>query len=276
MDFFKKLIEILTLKMDEPGNYGWFHLLFIGLLVIACLGVIFLANHHHQEKTLKLVLLICGSVMIIFEIYKQLVFTFRLNGNQLVIDYQWYAFPFQLCSTPMYIMIIAALFKPGKARDALLGYLALFGLFGGLCVYIFPNDVFVSEIGIDIQTMIHHGLQIVVGVFLLAYYRRSYRRSFWLGSFAVFAITFSIALTLDFVIPHFINETFNMFYISQQYGCTLPVLSAIYPKVPYIVFLLIYGLGFCLAASVIYWLSFSINLLCKTVYRGCLKLQVNH
>ena len=48
------------------------------------------------------------------------------------------------------------------------------------------------------------------------------------------------------------HTSFNMFYISRHYDCSLPLLSAIYPKVPYPVFLLIYLLGFAVVAGLIF------------------------
>ena len=53
------------------------------------------------------------------------------------------------------------------------------------------------------------------------------------------------------------GSTFNMFFISPYFPCTLPVLSEIYPVVPYPVFLLLYVLGFITLGfiffEIIYW-----------------------
>jgi hypothetical protein len=43
-----------------------------------------------------------------------------------------------------------------------------------------------------------------------------------------------------------------MFFVSPYFDCTLPVLSAIYPKVPYIAFLLIYNIGFAIVSLIVY------------------------
>jgi hypothetical protein len=48
-----------------------------------------------------------------------------------------------------------------------------------------------------------------------------------------------------------IDETFNMFFISPHFPCTLPVLSGIYGKIPYPAFLLLYLVGFALIAAII-------------------------
>ena len=55
------------------------------------------------------------------------------------------------------------------------------------------------------------------------------------------------------------DETFNMFYISPYFDCTLPILSEIYKQVPYIAFLGIYIVGFVLAAFIIYMIYLIIH-----------------
>jgi hypothetical protein len=43
-----------------------------------------------------------------------------------------------------------------------------------------------------------------------------------------------------------------MFYISPYYNNDLPVLSTIYPMVPYFVYLIIYIFGFALVAALVF------------------------
>ena len=43
-----------------------------------------------------------------------------------------------------------------------------------------------------------------------------------------------------------------MFYVGPYFDCTLPLLSIVYPKVPYICFILLYILGFVLISYIIY------------------------
>ena len=74
-------------------------------------------------------------------------------------------FPFIFVQSPMYIAPIAAFLRPGKVRQAILNFLGTFGLFGGLAVMIYAQPVFITTIGINIQTMVHHGAQVVLGSF---------------------------------------------------------------------------------------------------------------
>ena len=57
------------------------------------------------------------------------------------------------------------------------------------------------------------------------------------------------------------NETFNMFYISPYYDCTLPVLSGVYASVPYPVFLIVYLLGFAAISALVFGIEKGILML---------------
>lgn len=258
MGFWENVLSTLKATMTTPTNYGWFHLMFMALLIVGCVFAVKYARHS-SAKTMRIVLIVASSIMILFEIYKQIVFTFNVVDGQIVSHYQWYAFPFQLCSTPMYVMLIAGLCKPSKFQRSLTAYLALFSLFGGLCVYLYPNDVFTTIIGINIQTMIHHGLQIAIACFLLSYYRNELNFKFYLKSLPVFAVTVAIAMGLNLIAPMITTDTFNMFYISPYYACTLPILNMLYPLMPYPLFLCMYVIGFCLVSYIIYIIAFGFN-----------------
>lgn len=272
----KELLEILEKRMTTPTNYGWFHIMFICFLIITCIIMVLLARKA-SSRQMRTSLIIISSIMFLLEIYKQFIYTFDVSETgEIVADYQWYAFPFQLCSTPMYILLIAGIIKPGKLQDALASYLAFFSLFGGLCVYVFPNDVFTSIMGISIQTMIHHGLQIVSAVYIITYYRKQFGFKFLLKSFPVFLANLLIAMVLNLIVPLITSDTFNMFYISPYFDCTLPVLSLIYPKVPYIVFFFIYTLGFCLAVTVVFYLAKGIMFIINKLYAKVIKIKEEH
>ena len=196
--------------------------------------------------------------MVLFEAYKQLVYPW--NTATLTWRYPWYIFPFQLCSTPLYVLPVLIFSKNEKVKDACAAFLMTFSLFGGLVTILYPPQVFVSTIGVNIQTMVHHGLQIVIGVFLACYYRKKLNLKFYFKGVIVFLITFIIALALNFIVPQFINESFNMFYISIYEPCTLPLLGDfIYPNVPWAVFLLIYLVGFTIIGLIFYYIEFGFS-----------------
>ena len=255
---FEKFVAAISAEMETPALYGWFHLLFvalvIGLTVFLCLRL-----RDAEERTVRRLMLAVFAVMVTVEAYKQLVFSMTVVDGAAVWSYTWYAFPYQLCSTPIYVLPFAALLPEGRCRDAAIAYLSSFALFGGLAVMVYPGDVFIGMIGINLQTMIHHGLQVVLGIYLLVRYRGRQLHRHFVGAVVVFLILLAVALALDIGVYHALSAryeevpSFNMFYISPYFPCTLPLVSLIYAAVPYAVFLLIYIVGFVLAAAVMHY-----------------------
>ena len=271
MDFLVKLIEFARGSMDIPANYGWFHLMFIGITVVASvLMCVFFKNA--DERKVRLICLAMWIVIVVLEIYKQLMFTYSVEDGKIVADYWWEFFPFQLCSSPLYILPFVAFLPSGKVHDMMCAFMIAFSIFGGICVYIFPGDVFCEYIGINIQTMVHHGIQIVSGVFLAARYREKLKIKYYLGGAVIFVAMMGVAMLLNYVVTPLlrsvgIDDKFSMFYVSPYEPCHLPILSMIYPLVPFPVFLVIYLFGFMLAAAIIFYIAKGIAALSRVIGR---------
>jgi hypothetical protein len=167
----------------------------------------------------------------------------------------------------MYIGLLAGIVKKGKFREKLYAFLATFAVFAGLCVMIYPGDVFMSYVGINIQTMICHGSMISVGVALLYSGSVEAKHGTILKAVPVFATCIVIAMILNEVayISPIISSghTFNMFFISPHFYSTLPVYGLIQPKVPFILSIIIYIVGFSAAAYLILLAAILIKKLSK-------------
>ena len=249
MNFWIKFFEILDSTMETPTLYGWFHLMWVGIVILSSILLCYLYKKG-IIKNVRAVLLTVSITVIVLEAYKLLMFGMSYN-NEIEYRFPWNAFPWQFCSTPMYITLIAGLTK-GKIHDFCCSFLATFAVFAGAAIMVYPDAVFIPIIGINIQTMICHGSMIVVGVFL--YYTNTVKTKFttlFKGA-AVFSICVTIAVILN-EIGHVVGLTekdyFNMFYISRYEDPHLPVYSIIQQNVSsYPICLAIYILGFTLAA----------------------------
>ncbi len=262
MSAFDSIMQFFKGTMQTPGNYGWFHLLslavIIGLTVFLCVKF-----RNCSDVVFRRILLIGWVLIIVLEVYKQITYVgFQGDPGNYRWEYAWYAFPFQFCSTPHYILPFIIFCKPGKFRNACMAFMTTFGLFAGVAVCLYPNDVFVSQIGINIQTMVHHGAQVVFGVFIAVYNRHRFNVQWYLTSLPVFGAMVAVAMLLNGIVPLWIgDQTFNMFFVSWRFPSTLPVLNMLYqdvanPNVPYPLFLLLYLFGFALAAFVIFAIVF--------------------
>lgn len=266
MTFLEKIIAAVSGTMQRPAPYGWFHLMMCGA-VLALTIIIAIVFRNSSDKQNRIILFVFAMVSLLFEVYKQLVFSYDASTD--VWSYRWYAFPFQFCSTPMYVALIAALIKKGKVQESMLSFLAVFGMPAGLLVIITVGDIFTDLIGINIQTMIHHGGQVLVGVYLLACGRVKINWKTPLKALPVFIALVAIALTLNIVVYNAVTkDVFNMFFISPYIEPSIVLFPIIYNNAPYPIFLLTYILGFTLLAYITTTVVFGIKMLCKFTARA--------
>lgn len=250
MNFWEASLRILDLEMTTPTPYGWFHILFLvitaGCTVLACL-----AGPRLSEKQVRAIVFGTALVVGILEVYKQIVFTFSVGENGICADYQWYAFPFQFCSTPMYAGLLAGIFRKGKLHQAMCAYLATYAVFAGIAVMLYPTTVFIPTIGINIQTMICHGSMIPIGALLYASGHVKPGPKTFLKALWVFLGAVSIAIVLN-EIAYFTGllntDTFDMFFISRHGEPSLPVYSLVQQFVPFPFCLILYVFGFSTVA----------------------------
>lgn len=255
MDILISIFNFFAYESDMPTNYDPYHLSWIGLvLIITVLLLCF--GKRMSDKAVRRVTFALWVSMALLEIMKQLLFGLTVVDGAFVWDYAWYAFPFQFCASPLYVLPLVAFLKDGRLRDAAITFIATFALFAGICVYVFPNDVLTYWPFINAQGMYHHGAQIFWGIFLAFRYRDRMNFGNLIKATGIFVTLAGIAMIMNEVVYSYftangIGDTFNMYFISPHFDCTLPILSVVYQEVPYPVFLCIYIFGFMLAAGLV-------------------------
>ena len=259
MDLLLKIIDVFQYEVETPKMYGAFHLLFLALIIV---GSVFLTKFilHHDDKTYRTTILVFWLVMVVMEIYREVTFSASVTYGVVTWDYAWYQFPFQLCATPLYIFPLIAFLPEGRVREACKMYISTFALFGGLAVMLYPGDVLCAYLGINIQSLIHHGLQLIGGIITIAHNRENHKYENLYKGGIVFIALVAVAMVLNVTVHAYhvsegMTDTFNMFFISPYFDCTLPVLSSIYPTVPYPIFLLTYIIGFAVVALIMFSLT---------------------
>lgn len=258
---FEEIVSFLSGTMTEPNLYGWYHILCLAVVGILC--ALAVANRHKvTEKSMRLTVGLTGAALLAFEIYKQIVYSYTPDTDAW--EYRWYIFPFQFCSTPMYVMTVAALLKKCRLRDCLLSFLATYSLVAGGAVMLYPATVFVETIGINIQTMLHHGAMVVIAFYLLSSGLIKFElQTVLTKALPVFATLVGVALIMNFTFMKFGDgSTFNMFFIAPGQDYLLPFLGAIFDGLPYPVYLFSYIFFFTVAAYLV--------LLCA---RGIIRLR---
>ena len=264
------VLQALDAQMEEPELFGWFHITFL-FLAFAAAGILCLLYKNTSQNQVRKVVFCVSIVVIVLEIYKQINYSFTYGEGNIVFRYQWYAFPWQFCSMPMYVGFLAGVFKKGKVHDSLCAFLATYAVFAGLCVMFYPESVFVETIGINIQTMICHGSMITVGIYLLysGYVKLEHKTI--LKAIPVFVVSVLTAVILNeiaFQSGLLEDHEFNMFFISPYCDPSLPVYSLVQRTVAYPWCLFIYVLAFTLAAYLVLLIGIGIkNLSWKHLYK---------
>lgn len=260
--FWVNFLKALDTQMPTPTAFGWFHTLFIIASIAA--GVLLCLWLKDSARYAKRVMLITALIVMALEVYKIINYTFRVTDGTITADFPWYIFPWQFCSTPMYAGLLAGLTR-GPVHRSLSAYLATFAVFAGLCVMVYPGDVFIGTVGVNIQTMICHGSMLTVGIYLLGTGYVPCRFRTLLRALPVFTVAAAVAMALNeiaFRTGLLETDDFNMFYFSPHQDPHLPLYSDVQrlvgPANP--LSIIIYIIGFTLAAGLVLLIA---ALLCR-------------
>lgn len=145
MNGFEKFIHALQFEIDKPKLFGWYHLMCIAI-VIALVVLVFVFKKKISTRFINILLITVGCVLVVSELFKQLLHALEVNNGVATWEYSWRNFPFQFCSVPMFLMLVAGILRKGKVYDTILCFLATFGLFGGLVVVLYPSTVLSSHL----------------------------------------------------------------------------------------------------------------------------------
>lgn len=103
---------------------------------------------------------LCGVLMLCSEIWKQLVLTFSLGHG----TYNWWYFPFQLCSIPMYLLLVYPWIRKEGARRMLLAFLMTYCPLGGIAVFADTSGLQYPLPALTVHSWTWHILLILVGI----------------------------------------------------------------------------------------------------------------
>ncbi|MGI6644301.1 MAG: hypothetical protein ACOX28_00825 [Bacilli bacterium] len=224
-----------TTNAEEALVFSPFHIVSIILMVVISVYVvvrILKVDRYDENKYLwntlnrgDYTMFKIGCLLFLIEIYKQISFLTLFKG------YQWYGFPYQFCSSPLYILLIAPFIKNEKVKNAFYSFTGIFVLVAALSVMVTGQGIFTSWVSISIHTMIWHGLMVVAGVYI-AFYQRVYKSiKNYLAAITVLLGLIVLAQILN-IIFHYADPSgtksgsVDLFFISPfQQNTNMPVLS---------------------------------------------------
>lgn len=170
---------------------------------------------------------LCGLLLAGSELWKQWYLTAVINHG----TYDWWYFPFQLCSIPMYLLLILPWIKKGNLRDSLLTFLMSYGMLGGIAVFADTSGLHYPAAALTVHSYLWHIFLILIGIAAGRCYRNTFAenaaparfRSSFLGSTAVYMICCLAASCLNTLFSS--AGHIDMFYINPRYPMVQIVFS---------------------------------------------------
>ena len=273
----EKILHILEQKTSAaPEVFGPYHIFCLALVIVATVLVVWRFKDA-SDKAIRILCFAVWLVITLLEILKQIEGAYFIDIFGVPTwSYLWHSFPLQFCSTPYYCLPFIVFLPDGFWRRSFVAFFASFSLFAGLTVMIYPGDVFCATTFLNLQTMIHHGAMVALGILMVAHSRRQMNRRHFLGGLLVFYVFAAVALVLNEVLYYTVlidrpTEAVNLFFISRHYNSTLPLLADIYKAVPYGLYLVIYFAGFTFAALLIFLIEKGIVFGIRKCKRGSAK-----
>ncbi|MGC6175721.1 hypothetical protein [Lacrimispora sp. 38-1] len=164
----KDILEKTAWPMTPPAPYSLFHLFFVSAGLIWVVLLSYYTTRRIKNDRLPRLLFLCGIVLAASECYKQL-FLYYVVNNQ---TYNWWYFPFQLCSLPMYFCLVLPFVPSARGKTVLYTFMQDFNLLGGIMALAEPSGLFHPYWVLTFHGLIWHLLLIYIGL-VIAFSRSS-------------------------------------------------------------------------------------------------------
>lgn len=257
------LIRSTHVIWPRPAIFGTFHLIMLGL----CVGLMIVAAllyHKFPANRLDSLLFSAGVVLFLMELYKQLYYLIVLTGG----TYNFGILPLQFCSYSLYLYLLIPLLPPGRFKEALLDFVALYQTMGGCIVMGYPT--LYAEVTLSFHTMLWHTIMIGVGVLVLLVrgYKKPYLKEL-LPATIVFVATVGVAVVLNFALTPLAVDSLqplNLFYISPYIQSHYIIIGDVQRAFGWAASVVVYVVMFVLIGANVVWL---IGRGIKFLHKGC-------
>ncbi len=242
--------ESVSWTMERIPSYGAFHILYT-LIGFAVCGFVAWKLRKVSDKTANWILFSIGLLLAVSEVFKQLFYYFAVENN----SYSWDDFPFQLCSVPMYMCLIAPWLKPGKLQRGMFSFMVLYNLLGGAISFTEPSGLLLDRWFLTIHALIWHMLLVFIGLFLCFSKRGGNRKSDYKGATWTFIALCGIAFGLNCFVQFGLGKHMNMFFVGPG-NSPLAVFSQFSQWFGWYINTFIYIFAVCLGAYIVFVLIY--------------------
>lgn len=204
--------------MDPPLPFSPFHLCFVFFGIPFSIYAAWRLRRL-QNTGIILLLHILGICLAVSELYKQL-FLYFINNHA----YDWWYFPFQLCSIPMYLCLLLPAFQK-RGQCILCTFMYTYNLPGAFLVFLDPSGMMHPFWTLTLHSFLWHLILIFIGTECAFSGMVSTCFRDFAGSTGLFLICCAIATSIN-VLAHPLGNP-DMFYISPYFPTTQLIFSDI-------------------------------------------------
>lgn len=235
--------------MVPPAPYSFFHITFtiIGTAA-AFLAARFLSSRTDKFRPLS-VLFFSGLLLAVSEAYKQGFLYTVVNSH----SFDWWYFPFQLCSVPMYLCLLYPFFAAGRYKkilDIFATFIQDFGILGGIMALVEPSGLMHPYWTLTIHGFLWHFFLIFLGLYCCFCHISDNSPIGFKQVIPLFFICCIIASLIN--ITSGPNRNADMFYISPYYPSLQVVFHTISLHIGILPGNLIYLACVCIGAWIIH------------------------
>ncbi len=248
------IISILNMtawRMDAPKLFGGFHII-ASLAAAAAAMLLAVAVSARKSTDTVRVLSVTGWVLLLLEIWKQFFLFYIVNNGA----YDWWYFPFQLCSVPMYLCVFLPL-AGRRTRRTYLTFLGGYPFVSAAAALIYPEDILRSYTALTVHGFVWHGLLLFISLTVLLTGSADASARGLLRAFGLFAILCVIAVGIN-VFAEPVMQTAQglphswaaMFYLNPYHISPQPLVGTIQKTAGIPAGLLLYSIAVTAAGSI--------------------------
>ncbi len=233
-------------EMTPPKAYGPFHLIWAVVGILLCVFAAWKLRKLGNRGN-KILLISVGVFLAICEVYKQLFYFYHIGKGH----YQWWIFPFQMCSVPMYLCILAPLLKKGKIQSGMYHFMMIYNLMGGVAAMAEPSGIIHGYWTLTLHAFIWHTALIFIGLYLGFSGRTTAKKQDFLLATGTLVALCVIAFCINLIFWDVSGGSINMFFVGPK-NSSLIVFSDIAERFGWYVSTLLYVPTVCLGGLIVF------------------------
>lgn len=271
-DLIISFLNMTAVQTEAPKLFGAFHIAAALITAAAAVCAAFFCARRirsaarsttapaYDRTALIKILSICGWVLVILEVYKQLFLYHIVNGGA----YDWWFFPFQLCSVPMYLCILLP-FVARSFRNGFMTFMAGYTFVSAIAALIYPEDFLRSYAVLTMHGFIWHGILLFISTLIILSGAVDSGAGSLLRATALFAFFCFVAVVFNMATVPLIREGLPhkyaaMFYLDPYHLSVQPLVGSIQKAAGIPAGLILYSLAIAAVSSAVILLSGKIRL----------------